>query len=309
MPTSSRRGICCMQPEGPPAGSDSYDLSVELRRKRFDRPDEVRKVEKARIELVELGELAVGRAVFEPGWRWSQHVKPIVGTESCRVHHLGYVVSGHLHVEMTDGATLEVMGGGAFEIPPGHDAWVIGDEPWVSIDWAGRRIFARSPQEISDRIFTTLVFTDLCGSTETLNRIGDAQWRLLLAEHNEAVRTEIERFGGREAKTTGDGFFVLFDSPARAVRGAAAMIDVSSAHGLTARAGVHAGEVELQADEVRGIAVHAAARILGVAQPGEVLVSTTVRDLLSGSGIMFADRGEFELRGLDGRRSLAALVR
>jgi class 3 adenylate cyclase len=298
-----------MQPEGPPAGSDSYDLSVELRRKRFDRPDEVRKVEKARIELVELGELAVGRAVFEPGWRWSQHVKPIVGTESCRVHHLGYVVSGHLHVEMTDGATLEVMGGDAFEIPPGHDAWVIGDEPWVSIDWAGRRIFARSPQEISDRIFTTLVFTDLCGSTETLNRIGDAQWRLLLAEHNEAVRTEIERFGGREAKTTGDGFFVLFDSPARAVRGAAAMIDVSSAHGLTARAGVHAGEVELQADEVRGIAVHAAARILGVAQPGEVLVSTTVRDLLSGSGIMFADRGEFELRGLDGRRSLAALVR
>ena len=149
----------------------------------------------------------------------------------------------------------------------------------------------------------------MCGSTETLNRIGDAQWRLLLAKHNEAVRTEIERFGGREAKTTGDGFFVLFDSPARAVRGAAAMIDAASTHSLTARAGVHAGEVELQADEVRGIAVHAAARILGVAQPGEVLVSTTVRDLLSGSGIMFADRGEFELRGLDGRRSLAALVR
>jgi class 3 adenylate cyclase len=98
----------------------------------------------------------------------------------------------------------------------------------------------------------------------------------LLAEHNEAVRAEIERFGGREAKTTGDGFLVLFDSPARAVR---------------------------------GIAVHAAARILGAAQPGEVLVSTTVRDLLTGSGLMFADRGEFELRGLDGRRRLAALVR
>jgi quercetin dioxygenase-like cupin family protein len=151
--------------------------SVELRRKRFDRPDEVRRVEKARIELVELGELAVGRASFEPGWRWSEHVKPIVGTETCQVHHIGYVVSGHLHVEMTDGATLEVLGGDAFEIPPGHDAWVIGDEPWVSIDWAGRRLFARSPQEISDRIFATVVFTDLSGSTETLNRIGDAQWR------------------------------------------------------------------------------------------------------------------------------------
>jgi len=282
---------------------------MQLRRKRFDRADEIRRVEKAHIELVELGELTIGRAIFEPGWRWSEHVKPIVGTESCQVHHLGYVVSGHLHIEMTDGASMDVMGGDAFEIPPGHDAWVIGDEPWISVDWAGRRLFAKSPKEISDRVFTTLVFTDLSGSTETLNRLGDSRWRLLLAEHNQAVRAEIERFGGREAKTTGDGFFVLFDSPARAVRGAAAMVDAATAHGLAARAGVHAGEVELEGEEVRGIAVHAAARILRVAQPGEVMVSTTVRDLLSGSGLEFADRGEFELRGLDGRRGLAALVR
>ena len=272
-------------------------------------PDEIRRVEKAHIELVELGELTIGRAIFEPGWRWSEHVKPIVGTESCQVHHLGYVVSGHLHIEMTDGASMDVMGGEAFEIPPGHDAWVIGDEPWISVDWAGRRLFAKSPKEISDRVFTTLVFTDLSGSTETLNRLGDTRWRLLLAEHNQAVRAEIERFGGREAKTTGDGFFVLFDRPARAVRGAAAIVDAATAHGLAARAGVHAGEVELEGEEVRGIAVHAAARILRVAQPGEVMVSTTVRDLLSGSGLEFADRGEFELRGLDGRRGLAALVR
>jgi len=272
-------------------------------------PDEIRRVEKAHIELVELGELTIGRAIFEPGWRWSEHVKPIVGTESCQVHHLGYVVSGHLHIEMTDGASMDVMGGEAFEIPPGHDAWVIGDEPWISVDWAGRRLFAKSPKEISDRVFTTLVFTDLSGSTETLNRLGDSRWRLLLAEHNQAVRAEIERFGGREAKTTGDGFFVLFDRPARAVRGAAAIVDAATAHGLAARAGVHAGEVELEGEEVRGIAVHAAARILRVAQPGEVMVSTTVRDLLSGSGLEFADRGEFELRGLDGRRGLAALVR
>ncbi|HEY6664991.1 MAG TPA: adenylate/guanylate cyclase domain-containing protein [Propionibacteriaceae bacterium] len=282
---------------------------MQLRRKRFDRPDEIRRVEKAHIELVELGELTIGRAIFEPGWRWSEHVKPIVGTESCQVHHLGYVVSGHLHIEMTDGASMDVMGGDAFEIPPGHDAWVIGDEPWISVDWAGRRLFAKSPKEISDRVFTTLVFTDLSGSTETLNRLGDTRWRLLLAEHNQAVRAEIERFGGREAKTTGDGFFVLFDSPARAVRGAAAMVDAATAHGLAARAGVHAGEVELEGEEVRGIAVHAAARILRIAQPGEVMVSTTVRDLLSGSGLEFADPGEFELRGLDGRRGLAALVR
>jgi class 3 adenylate cyclase len=282
---------------------------MQLRRKRFDRPDEIRRVEKAHIELVELGELTIGRAIFEPGWRWSEHVKPIVGTESCQVHHLGYVVSGQLHIEMTDGASMDVMGGDAFEIPPGHDAWVIGDEPWISVDWAGRRLFAKSPKEIFDRVFTTLVFTDLSGSTETLNRLGDARWRLLLAEHNQAVRAEIERFGGREAKTTGDGFFVLFDSPARAVRGAAAMVDAATAHGLAARAGVHAGEVELEGEEVRGIAVHAAARILRVAEPGEVMVSTTVRDLLSGSELEFADRGEFELRGLDGRRGLAVLLR
>jgi hypothetical protein len=113
------------------------------------------------------------------------------------------VVSGRLRIEMTDGATMDVMGGDAFEIPPGHDAWVVGDEPWVSVDWAGRRLFARSPKEISDRIFRTLVFTDLSRSTETLNRLGDARWRLLLAEHNEAVRTEIERLADARRRPPG----------------------------------------------------------------------------------------------------------
>jgi class 3 adenylate cyclase len=282
---------------------------VQLRRKRFNSPDEVRTVEKGRIELVELGELTVGRAIFEPGWRWSEHVKPIVETDSCQVHHIGYVVSGRLQVEMTDGATIELAAGDTFEIPPGHDAWVVGDEPWVSVDYAGRRLFARSPKADSDRVLATVVFTDLSRSTETLRRLGDSRWRLLLAEHNQAARAEIERFAGREVQTTGDGFLVLFDSPARAVRGAAAMIDAAARLDLTARAAVHTGEVEHQGDEVRGIAVHATARILELAQPGEVLVSNTVRELLAGSGLEFEDRGEFELRGIEGRRSLSALVR
>lgn len=153
------------------------------------------------------------------------------------------------------------------------------------------------------------MFTDLSRSTETLRQLGDSRWRLLLAEHNQAVRSEIERFAGREVQTTGDGFLVLFDSPARAVRGAAAMIEAAARVDLTARAAVHTGEVEHQGDEVRGIAVHATARILALAQPGEVLVSNTVRELLAGSGLEFEDRGEFELRGIEGRRSLSALLR
>jgi hypothetical protein len=91
------------------------------------------------------------------GWRWSEHVRPIVGTDSCQVHHIGYVISGHLHVEMTDGASIDLIAGDTFEIPPGHDAWVVGDEPWISVDYAGRRLFAVSPKADSDRVLQTVV--------------------------------------------------------------------------------------------------------------------------------------------------------
>jgi len=282
---------------------------VQVRRKRFDRPDEVRTVEKARIELVELGDAAIGHTIFEPGWHWAEHVKPIVGTPTCEVHHLGYVFSGRLHVDMDDGPSIELTAGDVFEVPPGHVAYVVGDEPWVSIDFAGRRLFARAPEEVSERRFATIVFTDLSRSTETLRKMGDSAWRALLAEHNQAVRAHIERFSGREVSTTGDGFLVVFDHPARAVRAAAAMLATASELGLTARAGVHTGEIEVQGDDIRGIAVHAAARILALAEPDQVVVSGTVRDLLAGSGMEFTDIGEHELRGLEGRRSLAALVR
>lgn len=282
---------------------------MKLRRKRFDRPDEVRTVEKARIELVELGDASIGHTIFEPGWRWAEHVKPIVGTATCEVHHLGYVMSGHLHVDMDDGGSVDLTPGDVFEVPPGHVAHVVGEEPWISIDFAGRRLFAKGPAEASERKLATIVFTDLSRSTETARQMGDTRWRALLAEHNQAARSQIERFNGREIQTTGDGFLVTFDHPGRAVRGAAAMLDTAEAHGLTARAGIHTGEIELQGDDVRGIAVHAAARILAIAEPGEVLVSGTVRDLLAGSGLEFAERGEYELRGIEGRKLIAALVR
>lgn len=282
---------------------------MHLRRKRFDQAAEVREAELTRVELVELGELAVGRVVFEPGWQWSKHVKPITQTDYCQVHHIGYVISGRLHVEMHDGASVELVAGDVFEVPPGHDAWVIGDEPWVSVDYAGRRLFAKPVHEWADRVLRTVVFTDLSGSTETLDRLGDTRWRLLLAEHNQRARAAIERFSGREVDAAGDGFLVLFDSPAAAVRGAAAMVDAAASLDLTARAAVHTGEVELQGDRARGIAVHLAARVLGLAGPGEVLVTSTVQELLAGAGLTFEPRGEHELRGITGRRSLAALVR
>ena len=280
-----------------------------MRRKRFDQPDEIRTVEKAHIQLVEFGEVAIGHAVFEPGRQWSQHVKPIVGTRTCEVHHLGLVMSGHLHVEMDDGATIELTAGDAFEIPPGHDMWAVGDEPWISVDSAGRRLFAKAPTETSERTFATIVFTDLSRSTETLSQLGDTRWRDLLAEHNQAARLEIERHRGQEIQTTGDGFLVVFDSPIRAVRAGAGLLRVATEHGLHARAAVHTGEVERIGDEVRGIAVHLAARILGVANEGQVVVSSTVRDLVAGSGLEFAELGVFELRGIDGGRMLYALTR
>ena len=266
-------------------------------------------MDKARIELVELGDAAIGHTIFEPGWHWEKHVKPIVGTATCEVHHLGYVMSGHLHVDMADGASIDLTEGDVFEVPPGHVAYVVGDVAWTSIDFAGRQLFARSPSEAGERKLATIVFTDLSRSTETVRELGDTRWRVLLAEHNQAVRAQIERFNGREIQTTGDGFLVVFDNPGRAVQAAGAMLDTAVAHGLTARAGIHTGEIEIHGDDVRGIAVHMAARILGIAEPGQVLVSGTVRDLLTGSGLEFTELGEFELRGIGGRKPLAALVR
>ena len=116
---------------------------MQLRRKRFDRPDEVRTVDKAHIDLVELGELAIGRAVFEPGWRWSEHVKPLVGTDSCQTHHLGHLISGRMGVRMDDGTEMAFGPGDVYEIPPGHDGWVIGDEPVVGFEIMGAESFAK----------------------------------------------------------------------------------------------------------------------------------------------------------------------
>ena len=156
-------------------------------------------------------------------------------------------------------------------------------------------------------MLTTILFTDLVGSTERVQDLGDARWAALLDEHHAAVRRELGRFAGEELDTAGDGFLASFDGPARAIRCALEIREALRALGLDVRAGVHTGEVERRpGDKPRGIAVHVAARIASLAGAGEVLVSSTTHDLVAGSGLTFDDRGEHELKGIEGARRVFA---
>jgi class 3 adenylate cyclase len=154
---------------------------------------------------------------------------------------------------------------------------------------------------VPDTVLTTVLFTDVVKSTELAASLGDKVWRDLLQEHHVLVRRELSRFRGQERDTAGDGFFATFDGPARAIRCAQAVIEDASGLGLDIRAGVHTGECQLHDGKVAGIAVSLGSRVSALAQPREVLVSSTVRDLVAGSGIEFEDRGEQELRGVPGR--------
>jgi class 3 adenylate cyclase len=160
----------------------------------------------------------------------------------------------------------------------------------------------------SDSVIATMLFTDIVGSTEKLARVGPDEWRDMLDRHDTAVRRQLERFGGREVKTTGDGFLATFDGPARAVSCARAIRDAAAQMGLDIRAGLHTGQVALRDDDVAGMAVHIAARVEALASPGEVLASRTVVDLIVGSGLEFDDRGEHELKGVPGSWKVFALV-
>jgi class 3 adenylate cyclase len=151
-----------------------------------------------------------------------------------------------------------------------------------------------------DRVLATVLFTDIVGSTDRAASLGDKAWRDLLEAHNTVVRSQLSRFRGVEVSTAGDGFLATFDGPARAIRCASEIGRLVKDHGLGVRAGVHTGEVERVDDDVAGIAVHIGARIAGLAGPGEVLVSGTVKDLVAGSGLNFTDRGTHELRGVPG---------
>jgi class 3 adenylate cyclase/quercetin dioxygenase-like cupin family protein len=277
-----------------------------LQRKSISAPDVVRTFPFGHVDVVNLDETSVARFTWEPGWRWSKHVAPVVHTASCQNRHVGYVISGALHVVMDDGTELEIRAGDAFEIPPGHDAWVVGDEAWDTVEFTSAAVFGVAPDE-NESVLATILFTDIVDSTATLSQIGDAAWRRLVLQHNQVMRAELDRFRGREMGTTGDGFLALFDGAARAVRCASAMIAAIGELGVQIRAGLHTGEVAIAGGQARGLAVHAAARVSALAGPGEILVSSTTRDLLDGSGLSLVSRGEHELKGLTGVRTIYAL--
>jgi class 3 adenylate cyclase len=165
------------------------------------------------------------------------------------------------------------------------------------------------PAEGTSRVLSTIVFTDIVGSTEIATQVGDARWREMLERHHAVVRAELARHRGVEIDTAGDGFFARFDGPARAIRCAAAILDTVRAEvGLELRAGIHTGECEIVGEKLAGIAVHTGARVAAAAKPGEVLVSSTVKALVAGSGVEFEDRGATQLKGIDEEWRLFRLV-
>jgi class 3 adenylate cyclase len=281
---------------------------MRLQRRRFSDATDVRRFPHGRVDVVEMDDHVVGQMVYEPGWRWSTSVKPIAGTDACQYHHVGYTVSGRLRVQMPDGTELEIGPGELFEIPPGHDAWVVGDEPWVSVDFEAMRTYGKQLDAGTDRTLASIVITDIVDSTRFASEHGPARWRDIVAEHNRKASSAIDRHRGRLVKTTGDGVLAQFDGAERAVRATVSIRGVASVLGLQIRAGVHSGEVQVTTDDVRGLAVHTAARIMSAAAPGDILVSATVMDLVDGTGLVFEDAGLFELKGLAGRRQLFRLT-
>lgn len=270
-------------------------------------PDDVFRAPRILERSVQVGEQTIGRATIQPGWRWSVDVKPTIGTPSCAVRHIGICLSGQFHVLMDDGTEIDVVPDDIFDIPPGHDAWVVGDEPFETVEIAGIYGYGRSNR--GSTYVTTILVTDIVDSTSTLGRVGHEAWDRLLSDHYAQARRALDRHRGVEIKTTGDGVMATFDGAARAVHAGLEMHEGATALGIRIRAGVHTGEVEAVPGNIRGMAVHMAARVAATAGPGETLLSETTRDVISGADFAFEDRGPHDLKGIEGARRLFAVSR
>jgi pimeloyl-ACP methyl ester carboxylesterase len=232
-----------------------------------------------------------------------RHVLPSVLVPTLVLHR-----SGELVVPVDEGRYIaERIPGATYVELDGVDHWPwLGDADSVIEEIQEFLTGTREPAE-PDRVLATVLFTDIVGSTERAVEVGDRRWRDVLEDHHAAVRSELTRFRGREIDTSGDGFFAIFDGPARAVRCACAITKGITPLGLEVRAGLHTGECEQIGEKVGGIAVHTCARVAAKATPGEVLVSRTVKDLVAGSGIEFVDRGIEHLKGIPGEWQLFAV--
>ncbi len=272
----------------------------------FDEPDAREELPLELIEEVTIGTFVVARETIQPGWRWSTHIQPIVGTELCEFRHVGVQISGRWVAVSREGIATQIGPGDVYDIAAGHDSWVVGDEPAVGIGFegaAGRDL----PAAVGRVVLTTVLFTDIADSTAAAQRMGDRRWSRVLEQHHEDVRDLLRVHGGHEVKSTGDGFLITFDGAEAALRCAAAIVNAAGRLGLAVRAGVHTGEVELAGGDVRGVEVHLAARIMATADAGEVLASTTTRDLVAGSGLVLSEKGSFALKGISGARALYTL--
>jgi class 3 adenylate cyclase len=182
-------------------------------------------------------------------------------------------------------------------------------EPWrPSFQEIAEFVTGRQPEVADDRVLATVLFTDIVDSTRRAAEIGDRDWHALLDAHDAIVRSQLARFRGREVNTSGDGFLAMFDGPQRAIRCAMAVRDAVQALGIEVRAGLHTGGCEVRGDDIGGIGVHIGARVSALARPNDVLVSSTLRDLVIGSGLEFEDRGSYELKGVPGEWRLFAVA-
>lgn len=233
-----------------------------------------------------------------------RHVLPSVGVPTLVLHktHDGIIEIGHGRylAEHIPGAKLVEL--------PGHDpASFIGDTDAYDDEIEEFLTGVRRASVDNDRVLATVLFADIAGSSERLAEVGDRRWRDLLETYYAMVRRQLERFRGREVKTIGDGFLATFDGPARAIRCGRAIAEGARGLGVEVRVGLHTGECETIGEDIAGIAVHIGSRVAGRADPGEVLVSGTVKDLVAGSGLDFADRGVHPLKGVPGEWQLFAV--
>src|SRR6266571_1006035 len=238
---------------------------------------------------------AMLRMLYESDLR---HILPAIRVPTLVISHLE---SARIPAACSRYLAEHIPNARAVELPGSENLIWAGDQDSILAEIQEFLTGVRPAPE-SERVLATVLFTDIVDSTKRAAELGDRRWRELLAEHDRAVRSALEHFRGKEIKTVGDGFLATFDGPARAVRCAQRIRDDLGGRGMEVRSGLHTGEIELAGDDIAGIAVHIAARVSATAGPGEVLVSSTVKDLVVGSGIEFEDRGTHSLKGVPGER-------